>query len=201
MGGRSRVAAQMLVGKGFDNVYNVSGGFKAWKAEAAFGKEKVGLDLFTGDESPEQTLVVAYSLEDGLRDFYLSMIPKVKDNDAKKLFQKLSQIEVKHQDRIFNEYITITGKSVSREGFEKNIVSKAVEGGLTTEEYANIFQPDWESVPDIIGLAMSIEAQALDLYLRAADRSSDPQSKKALIQIADEERTHLAQLGKLMESI
>jgi rubrerythrin len=201
MGGRSRVAAQMLAGKGFDNVYNVSGGFRAWKAKAALGKEEMGLDLFTGDESLEQTLVVAYSLEDGLRDFYLSMIPKVKDNDAKKLFQKLSQIEVKHQDRIFNEYITITGKSVSREEFEKNIVSKAVEGGLTTEEYANIFQPDWESVPDIIGLAMSIEAQALDLYLRAADRSSDPQSKKALIQIADEERTHLAQLGKLMESI
>ena len=201
MGGRSRVAAQMLAGKGFDNVYNVSGGFKAWKGEAALGKEALGLDLFTGDESPEKTLVVAYSLEDGLRDFYLSMIPKVKDNDAKKLFQKLSQIEVNHQDRIFNEYITITGKSVSRKEFEKNIVSKAVEGGLTTEEYANIFQPDWESVPDIIGLAMSIEAQALDLYLRAADRSSDPQSKKALIQIADEERTHLAQLGKLMESI
>ena len=201
MGGRSRVAAQMLAGKGFDNVYNVTGGFKAWKAEAALGKEEVGLDLFTGDESPEQTLVVAYSLEDGLRDFYLSMIPKVKDNDAKKLFQKLSQIEVKHQDRIFNEYIRITGKAVSREEFEKNIVIKAVEGGLTTEEYANIFQPDWESVPDIIGLAMSIEAQALDLYLRAADRSSDPQSKKALIQIADEERTHLAQLGKLMENI
>jgi rubrerythrin len=48
---------------------------------------------------------------------------------------------------------------------------------------------------------MSIEAQALDLYLRAADKSSDPQSKKVLIQIADEERTHLAQLGKLMELI
>jgi rubrerythrin len=129
------------------------------------------------------------------------MIPKVKNNDTKDLFQKLSQIEVKHQDRIFNEYVALIGKSITREEFEKNIVIKAVEGGLTTEEYANIFQPDWESVPDIIELAMSIEAQALDLYLRAADKSSDPQSKKVLIQIADEERTHLAQLGKLMELI
>jgi len=201
MGGRSRVAAQMLAGKGFDNVYNVTGGFKAWKGEAALGKEEVGFDLFTGDESPEKTLVVAYSLEDGLQDFYLSMIPKVKNNDTKDLFRKLSQIEIKHQDRIFNEYVALIGKSITREEFEKNIVIKAVEGGLTTEEYANIFQPDWESVPDIIELAMSIEAQALDLYLRAADKSSDPQSKKVLIQIADEERTHLAQLGKLMELI
>jgi len=191
----------MLAGKGFDNVYNVTGGFKGWKSEAAFGKEELGLELFTGDESPEKTLVVAYSLEAGLRDFYLSMITKVKNDDTKDLFQKLSEIEVKHQDRIFNEYITITGKSVDREEFEKRTVSKEIEGGLTTEEYMNLFQPDLESMEDIISLAMSIEAQALDLYMRAADRTSNPQSKKMLTQIADEERAHLAQLGKLMESI
>jgi rubrerythrin len=191
----------MLAGKGFDNVYNVTGGFKGWKSEAAFGKEELGLELFTGDESPEKTLVVAYSLEAGLRDFYLSMITKVKNNDTKDLFQKLSEIEVKHQDRIFNEYITITGKSVNREEFEKSTVSNEIEGGLTTEEYMNLFQPDLESMEDIISLAMSIEAQALDLYMRAADRTSNPQSKKMLTQIADEERAHLAQLGKLMESI
>jgi len=196
MGGRSRVAAQMLAGKGFDNVYNVTGGFKAWESEAAFGKEELGLELFTGDESPETTLVVAYSLEQGLLDFYLSMIPKVKN-----LFKKLSEIEVKHRDRIFHEYVKISGKSSSREAFEKNIVIKAVEGGLTTQEYMDLFQPDLESVEDIIGLAMSIEAQALDLYLRAADRSNNPESKKILIQIADEEQTHLTQLGKLMEGI
>ncbi len=201
MGGRSRVAAQMLAGKGFDNVYNVTGGFKAWKDKSAFGKEELGIELFTGDESPDQTLVVAYSLEAGLHDFYLSMIPNVKNNNAKDLFQKLSEIEVKHQDRIFNEYITITGKSANRAEFEKSIVSKAVEGGLTTQEYMNIFQPDLESVNDIIELAMSIEAQALDLYMRAADKSGNPESKKTLIQIADEERSHLAQLGRLMENI
>ena len=50
-------------------------------------------------------------------------------------------------------------------------------------------------------MAMSIEAQALDLYQRAGDRSSDLQSQNVLRQIADEERTHLAQLGKLIESI
>ena len=191
----------MLAGKGFDNVYNVTGGFKGWKSEAAFGEEELGLELFTGDESPEKTLVVAYSLEAGLRDFYLSMITKVKNNDTKDLFQKLSEIEVKHQDRIFNEYITITGKSVNRDEFEKRTVSKEVEGGLTTEEYMNLFQPDLESLEDMISLAMSIEAQALDLYMRASDKTSNPQSKKMLTQIADEERTHLAQLGKLMESI
>lgn len=201
MGGRSRVAAQMLAGKGFGKVYNLSGGFKGWKSEAAFGSQALGLELFTGDEAPEKTLAVAYSLENGLRDFYLSMIKEVENNEVKNLFQKLAAIEIKHQDRIYSEYITLTGISASREEFEKGIVSDVAEGGLTTDEYINLFQPDLESAKDIIELAMSIEAQALDLYMRAADRSGNPQSKKMLIQIADEERAHLTQLGKLMERI
>jgi len=201
IGGRSRIAAQMLAGNGFENVYNISGGFKTWKGKAAVGKEDLGLELFTGDESPEKTLVVAYSLEAGLGDFYTSMIPRVKNKDAQNIFQKLSEIEIKHQDRIFNEYIRLSRKPLSREAFEENMVHTAVEGGLTTEEYTNLFQPDWESLSDIIELAMSIEAQALDLYLRAAHRSPNPESRKVLVQIGDEERAHLKQLGKLMETI
>lgn len=191
----------MLAGKGFENVYNVTGGFKGWQGEAAIGEAEMGLEFFTGDESPEVTLVVAYSLEEGLLDFYLSMMPRVKNAEVKKVFEKLSEIEIKHQDRIFKEYVRISGTSASRETFEKNTVIDAVEGGLTTQEYLDLYKPDWESAADIIGLAMSIEAQALDLYLRAADRSSNPESKKVLIQIADEERVHLARLGKLMDNV
>jgi rubrerythrin len=129
------------------------------------------------------------------------MIPKVNNIEVKDLFQKLSEIEIKHQERIFSEYTTMTGSSETKADFEKNIVYRAVEGGLTTEEYINRFGPDWDSAIDIIELAMSIEAQALDLYQRVSERSSDPQSQKALVQIADEERSHLAQLGKLIERI
>ena len=201
VGGRSRIAAQMMVAQGFSDVYNLSGGFKAWKGVAAFGIEEKGLELFAGNESVEETLVVAYSLEEGLQDFYQEMQARVKNSDARKLFQKLSEIEVKHQKRILEEYCKITEESITREEFEKSVAVKALEGGLTTEEYANLFHPDWESVTDIIEVAMSIEAQALDLYLRASDRSGNSQSQKVLKQIADEERTHLAQLGKLIESI
>lgn len=189
----------MLAGKGFNKVYNLSGGIRAWNGQVAFGQEELGLALFSGNESPEETLVVAYSLEAGLHDFYLSMIPRVKNSDAKNLFGKLSEIEIRHQDTIFKEYLEITGKSVNRKEFEKTVIVEVVEGGLTSEEYANMFQPDWESTKDIVDIAMSIEAQALDLYLRVSNQSINPKSKKVLLQIASEERTHLALLGNLME--
>jgi rubrerythrin len=159
----------------------------------------MGLELLTGKESLEETLVAAYSLEAGLRDFYLSMIEKVRQEDIKHLFQKLSKIEIIHQDRIFNEYLQVSGKQVNREAFENDLVINAVEGGLTTDEYIQMFKPDWESAVDIISLAMSIEAQALDLYTRASERSKDPRSAQALKKIAEEERVHLEQLGKLMD--
>ena len=193
------MAAQMLSGKGFDNIINVTGGIKAWDSHVAVGPEDLGIELLTGKESIEETLVAAYSLEAGLRDFYLSMIEKVEQRDIQNLFQKLSKIEQLHQDRIFNEYLQVSGKQVSRESFDNELVVKAVEGGLTTEEYVQRFQPDWDSAVDIISLAMSIEAQALDLYTRASERSIDPRSQTALKQIAEEERVHLEALGKLMD--
>jgi rubrerythrin len=191
----------MLAGKGFNEIINMSGGIKAWNSEKALGKEDQGLELFSGKESPEETLVVAYSLEAGLREFYMDMAPKVKHEASRKLFEKLSAIEVKHQQRIYDEYIALTASTMSQEEFAHEKVIPAMEGGLTTEEYMAIYKPDIEVVEEVISLAMAIEAQALDLYQRAAQRAEKAESQKMLHQIASEESSHLEQLGKLFEKL
>jgi rhodanese-related sulfurtransferase/rubrerythrin len=197
IGGRSRVAAQVLAAKGFREVFNLTGGIKAWSSGKAVGPEDLGLAMFSGKEAPEETLLVAYALEEGLFEFYQSMVPKVTNENARRLFGKLAAIEVKHQDRIFNEYIRMTGSDASREDFAQEKVASAMEGGLTTAEYLSRYQPDLEKAEDVVSLAMAIEAQALDLYQRAADGAKTIESKTVLMHIADEERSHLEQLGKL----
>ena len=201
IGGRSRVGAQVLAAKGFKEVMNLSGGIKAWNSQKAVGPEDLGLSLFSGRESPQETLMAAYSLEEGLREFYLSMAAQVKDENARRLFGKLSGIEVKHQDRIFNEYLRISGAAVTREEFAEKVVAPAMEGGLTTEEYLRLYQPDLEVAAEVISLAMAIEAQALDLYQRAADRAKTDESKNVLAQIANEERAHIEQLASLFANL
>jgi rubrerythrin len=191
----------MLSSQGFQEVYNVAGGIKGWNGNIAFGPEDMGLELFDGNESAEKTLTVAYSLEQGLREFYLSMEATQSDDAVKKLFSQFAEIEIKHQERIFTEYLRITGKDINRHDFEETIVVKAVEGGLTTEQYIEIFKPDLNSAHEVVALAMSIEAQALDMYQRAAYRSGEPEGKKVLSQIASEEQTHLQLLGNLMDSL
>lgn len=74
-----------------------------------------------------------------------------------------------------------------------------MEGGLTTEEYLALYPTDMEVATEVLSLAMGIEAQALDLYLRAAANCSDGATQQTLLRIAEEERTHLKLLGDLMD--
>ena len=117
------------------------------------------------------------------------------------MFEQLATIEAKHQDRIFEEYQKVSKSTANREEFEKNIVATAMEGGMSTEEYLGLYQPDLEIPPEVVSLAMAIEAQALDLYQRAAERAANEEGRAVLRRIADEERAHLEALGELFEDL
>ncbi len=177
----------------------MSGGIKAWDSNTAVGSEDTGMALFSGKEGIEEVLLIAYALEAGLQDFYTSMQERVTQEEVKALFGKLSMIEVKHQDRLFAEYQTISADALSREAFERNAAVQTMEGGLTTEEYLSLYATDFNVVAEVISLAMGIEAQALDLYLRAADNCSQKNTRQTLQRIAEEERTHLKLLGDLLD--
>jgi rubrerythrin len=46
---------------------------------------------------------------------------------------------------------------------------------------------------------MMIEAQALDLYMRYADKTDNEEAEKLLQRLAQEEKSHLKLLGRLMD--
>lgn len=191
----------MLTGKGFKKVYNMAGGIKAWDAQIAVGPQAQGMDLFEGSEEPEDVLKVAYSLEQGLREFYVSMEEKADNPSVKSLFAKLSDIEVKHQMSIYLAYCDIVSDEIDKAGFEAMVTQKAMEGGMSTQEYLDLFQPDLESPIEVVSLAMSIEAQALDLYQRVTHKISNAESRQIIQQIANEEKVHLKSLGELLDKL
>jgi sulfur-carrier protein adenylyltransferase/sulfurtransferase len=190
----------MLAGKGFRTVYNLTGGIKAWEKEVAVGPEDVGLHLFSEGASAEEAIITGFALEAGLRDFYSSMQEKVATESTKSLFGMLAGIEILHQERLVKLYGTVTGAAVLLEDFAQKIVQPAMEGGLTTEEYLQLYQTDLESEIEVLGLALAIEAQALDLYSRAAQRSGNEEGfRTVLLQIAEEERAHIAKLSRYID--
>lgn len=201
VGGRSRAAAQMLSGKGYQTVYNLKGGFKAWNGEAAAGPETDGLELFSGSESLKELVVAAYGLEHGLQELYETMQDRVDSQEVGELFAKLARIEQGHKQRLFQEYQKLDADIADEKAFEQQVVVRALEGGLSTAEVLNRMQPVQDSVQSILDLAMSIEAQALDLYQRAADRQTDEEGRALLEHLVDEEKSHLVQLGRLLEQV
>ena len=194
------MAAQQLTGNGFIQVFNLSGGIKAWTGQRAFDDQEHGLELFLNLSDPIEVLSMAYSLEEGLQDFYKTMAPRAKSLKTAEIFNQLASIEDLHKDRLFTEYTRITGFD-DREEFQADLQVHMLEGGLSTEEYLQRFGTDLENVDEVIGMAMSIEGQALDLYSRAAQRSPDGDNQKILEKIAAEEKAHLEKLGELMDSI
>ena len=157
------------------------------------------MEFFSGNESAEESIIAAFGLEEGLREFYLAMQSDVRDDGARELFSKLAAIEILHQQRLVELYVQVSGTPTSLEEFAEKTVAPALEGGMTTDQYLDMYRPDLESIPDILSLAMSIEAQALDLYQRAADSAANEEDSGVLQQIANEERTHLQQLAAYMD--
>jgi rubrerythrin len=189
----------MLAGKGFTGIYNLTGGIKAWGKEVAVGPEDSGLHLFAGVGNAVEAVVVGFGLEMGLRDFYLAMQKQVTAEETRELFAKLADIEILHQEQLVRLYGELTGTTISVAEFAAKIAEPAMEGGLTTEEYLQHYNTDLDSELEVLGLALAIEAQALDLYLRAAAKSEEPGAQDVLRRIAGEERSHIARLSNFID--
>jgi len=200
MGGRSRAAAQFLAGQGFEEVYNLKGGIAAWQGLKAFGPAEMGMIPLKGNETPQEVIVLAYGMEQGLADFYARVLGMTQDSAVQKIIGNLVQIEEKHKDRLFALYQALEPTTQERTLFEERIVSGVMEGGFTGEEFLEKNKPLLDTVENLLGLAMMLEAQALDLYTRYAQKVEDARSRSVLHDIAEEEKGHLATLGALVEA-
>ncbi len=198
IGGRSRAGAQILSGKGFDEVYNLKGGIKAWNGGTAYGPAEAGMTFLKGDETARDVIIIAYGMEEGLRGFYRELFDTINDKEASDLLRRLSEIEERHKERLFEKYLELDSSVADREVFEKEISPDIMEGGFTAKEFIEKNRETTKSVPDILSLAMMLEAQALDLYMRYSVSLKDKGTKRLLFDIAEEEKAHLVSLGRLM---
>lgn len=196
---RSRAASQLLNGKGFEDVYNLSGGIKSWQSHKAAGPMDMGMTLLTGDESPEDMLILAYGLEEGLKGFYENQVNKRDDEELNRLLSNLAKIEESHKNKVFSMYLNLTKSDIDKDAFESKTISGMMEGGFTSESFYEQNREALQTVEGVLDLAMMLETQALDLYLRYSRKIKDKQGQNILNEIADDEKAHLAALGHLRE--
>lgn len=199
MGGRSRAAAQLLSGKGFKEVYNLKGGINDWDGFAAEGPEETGMLYLKGDETAAEIIILAYGMEAGLGSLYLRLAEMLDEPPVIRLLTKLAGIENKHKEQLYAVYRTLNPAVRDIEAFEADISADVMEGGLTTHEFLTKNKTAMQTPAGVLSVAMMLEGQALDLYLRYSRTFKDEKSKAVLYNIAEEEKAHLAALGKLLE--
>lgn len=199
VGGRSRVAVQLLAGQGFKEVYNLKGGIMAWNGRKASGSVESGMLYLKGNETPEDIIALAYGMEEGLKCFYRLMAEKFKDNEVAGMLNKLVSIEDMHKQKLLEIYKNLNTAVKDTETFESKIVSCIMEGGVTTEEFIKQNRPVLETIRGVLTMAVIIETQSLDLYMRYTEKIKDEKSRDVLYDIAEEEKVHLKELGKLLD--
>lgn len=192
-GGRSRMAAQFLAHQGFRRVFNLVGGIRAWEGRAAEGPREFHLRFVRGDESPQEIVTLAYEMEKGLQGFHQTMRDRTADPGLAELLGHLIKAEGAHMRRLVDTGLVAAEQLQSAE-------RAIMEGGIDAGEFLSRNEPFLRTVPGVIDVAMMIETQALDLYLRMAQESKRPETREVLFQIAEEEKAHLAALGHLLES-
>ena len=165
------------------------------------GPAEVGMARLSGNETPEEIITLAYGMEEGLRQFYKIMAEREEAAEVAGLLTQLAGIEEKHKQWLFDLYVTLDDSVTDRDSFEAGIVSDAMEGGFTTEEFLEKNREAMVTVPDVINVAMMLETQALDLYLRYSQRTREMKGKEILFDMAEEEKAHLRSLGCLMDKV
>ena len=103
------------------------------------------------------------------------------------------------QKMIFELRKQIDPPPESTEAFEAEISGGVLEGGFDIDTFMEKNAPYMNTVPDVLNLAMMLEIQGMDLYLRFAEKSTHAQTKTVLFKVAEEEKAHLAVLGRLLE--
>lgn len=200
IGGRSRIAAGMLTGRGFGEVYNLKGGIKAWKGLTVSGPRDLELNFITGDETPAEIIAIAHEMEEGQKRFYMTALERTSDPDVRKVLNHLATIEEKHKMMLLDEYSRLHPHHRGPLRMNPELIPKIMEGGLAFDDFMKSNQTFLNSVSGLLNLAMMLEAQSLDLYLRFADTCRNKETKRLLLNIASEEKTHLEKLGELFDA-
>lgn len=191
---RSKAAAQLLQGNGFDTVYNIRGGIRAWRGIKVHGPETQGMEFFISGEF-EDAFQMAYRMEEGLKQFYLALADKVELQDQKNLLLHMAGFEDGHMAMLRHQY----KETFSSAGVEKDV--SVMEGGFDKKTILASYPAHIENMEDIIHLGIMFETEAYDLYSRLARRTDNPKTRHFYQHMAKEEIIHLGQLTRELDKI
>jgi rubrerythrin len=153
-----------------------------------------------GDETAAEITQLARGMERALQLFYETVQGRTQDLELKELLLQLAHVEEIHGQKLLEVYQRLKATEKGLVDLPAAAATDLLEGGFKVKEFMTSNEAYLDTVPHVLDLAMMLETQALDLYLRFADRCDQMAAKSVLFAIADEEKVHLTRLGQLLEA-
>ncbi len=200
---RSRAAASILMGAGFQDVHSMEGGIRAWDGLTAEGIPESGMAFFYPATRPEEMIALAWLLEDGTRKFYESLSQMMEHQEARSLFQILMRSEENHKTALWKLFEEISGKTNGSEFpdkfIPKEVEGDVMEGGMLVHEALNWSKG--KDLKDILELCLSLETNSYDLYLKMEQKVANGSTKQVFTILSEEEKNHLDRLISIFQKI
>ncbi|MGW8287399.1 MAG: ferritin family protein [Desulfobulbales bacterium] len=192
----------MLLGSGLENVYTMEGGIRAWKGMVAHGPPEAGMAYFTPAEGAEEMVGLAWALEEGSKLFYEGVAEYYSsDKEAQEMFRWLVSAEKNHEKNLLETYETLTGAKPDfeklRTKFTDKLNGSVMEGGIVVKEALSWAKG--KGVQDSLELAMAMEVNAFDLYIKMSRAIEDQQARQIFKKLSEEEQVHLEKLTDLLD--
>ena len=197
-GGRSGAAAQYLNGQGFNKVYDISSNIMEWMGVKAYGEYDFNLDIIPRDVEFPDAWTLVYAMEEGLQLFYHELEKQEDRPELKKIYHELAAFEDLHKNRLAEQYAREMDGKIDEDKI-KQLSKDHLEGGDVNQVSPVTVISKIDSVLDIFGFSMAIEAQAMDLYTRLSRNSENESVAELFLAMADEEKVHMNYVKKEME--
>jgi rhodanese-related sulfurtransferase/rubrerythrin len=201
-GQRSYAAASLLKGAGFQEVYSLEGGMNAWEGLEAQGAYEAGLYLLEDVTGLDELITLGWAMEDGTGRFYreAERLLNPKHRAQGELFLQLAQAESRHKENLMDAYESIFGSKA----LKGDVLAKygdLMEGGVSVGQLLNRIKSSEFKEINLLEIAMQIETNSLDLYLKIHRRVEGREAKDIMTRLIEEEKVHLKRLGEAIEGL
>ncbi len=173
----------------------MDGGIQAWQGLTAGGPPEGGVAYFSTGQSAADMAALAWALEENTRLFYMSLAGMRPDTEEAMLFKALAKAEEHHEETLAAIHTDLSSDPVKR--FFRIQDKPILEGGVDMETALN--WAEGRTTVQVLELAIGLEANAYDRYLKMVDVSEKEDAKEVFRTIAKEEKEHLKRLGIFLD--
>ncbi len=179
----------------------MEGGIRAWEGLVAEGPPESGMVYFPDTAGAKELIGLAWVLEDGSRRFYSELAGLLSDEEGVGIFRGLTAAEEHHKDSLISLLHNIAGAE-SAADFPESLADPdeardVMEGGMRISRALQWAQG--KPLGRVLELAMSLEINSYDLYIKMYRKIVDARSRKVFDLLAGEEKLHLEKLAALLE--